>query len=136
MLFSALPTVLSRPRKGATMPSASDVIGTLPFVRNKPDGGGRQFWYVTPTGDREVDIALGHGFAVLALEMTLATRTAGLMGWVMGEMGRNPEWRHIELGFIRGIADLACVTLAMAKGNQSCACAALTARTSGVHHVG
>jgi hypothetical protein len=56
------------------------------------------------------------------------------MGWIMAEMGRNPEWRHIELGFISGVCGLASVTMSMARGNPSCACAALT--TSGVHRVG
>jgi hypothetical protein len=105
---------------------AVDVIATLPFVRNKPDGGGRQFWHVTPTGDCQTDHALGRGFAVLAVETAVATHSPSLIGWVMAEMGRKPEWRHIELGFMRGVADLACVTLAMAKGNPSCACAALS----------
>jgi len=118
------------------MSDASELICTLPFVRDNPNGEGRQFWHVTPTGDRQVDIALGHGFAVLALEMAVATRTPPLVTWVIEKMGRNPEWRSIELGFIRGVTELACVTVAIARGDHSCACAALTAKTSGVHHVG
>jgi hypothetical protein len=118
------------------MSDCSELICTLPFVRNNPNGEGRQFWHVTPTGDRQVDIALGHGFAVLALETAIAIRSPGVMGWIMAEMGRNPEWRHIELGFIRGVTELACVTVAIARGDHSCACAALSAKTSGVHHPG
>lgn len=102
------------------MSEVSEAIATLPFVRPSPDGTGRQFWHVTPTGDRKVDIALGHGFAVLAIEMAIATRSPEILPWIMGEMGRNAEWRHVELAFMRGVADLACIAMGMARGNPAC----------------
>jgi hypothetical protein len=111
------------------MSDASEATGTLPFVRNNPSGEGHQFWHVKPSGEHQVDYALGHGFAFLALEMAAAVHNPALVGWIIAEMGRNPAWRSIEVGFIRGVTDLACVTLAMGKGNPSCACASTAARS-------
>jgi hypothetical protein len=110
------------------MSDAPEAIATLPFVRTKPEGVGREFWHVTPTGDRKTDMALGRGFALLALERAVATGSTSLMGWVMAEMGNNPGWRAIELGFQRTVAELACVTMSMAQGNPACACASIAER--------
>lgn len=110
------------------MSDNSDAILTLPFVRNKPGGRGRQFWHVKPTGDSQSDYALGHGYADLALGMAVITHDPSLVAWVITEMGRHPEWRSVELGFIRGIGDLACVTKAISAGrHSSCGCAVATA---------
>ena len=111
------------------MSDTSEAIATLPFVRNKPGGKGRQFWHVTPTGDSQSDYALGHGYANLALGMASATRRPELVAWVIAEMGRNPKWRRVELGFVRGVSDLALVTIAMTRGNPLCACAALVGKS-------
>jgi hypothetical protein len=107
------------------MSESSEAIATLPFVRPSPDGVGRQFWHVEPTGDYQADCALGRGFAVLAVGTAVASRSPSLIGWVMGEMGRNPEWGSVEIGFMRGVADLACMAMSMARGNPACVCSAL-----------
>ena len=113
------------------MPDTSDAIGTLPFVRNKPGGKGRQFWRVTPTGDSQSDYALGHGYADLAIGMASAIQDPSLVAWIITEMGRNPKWRSVELGFIRGVSDLALLTTALTRGHPLCACAAIAAGKSG-----
>lgn len=106
------------------MSNASVAIGILPFVRNgKPKGTGRDFWVVTPTGNDDIDHTLGRGYAIEAVEMAVATDSPSLVAKVMKEMGRNPEWRSIEDGFMRGLADLACMTMSMARGNAACVCA-------------
>jgi hypothetical protein len=110
------------------MSEASELIATLPFVRSKPDGNGREFWHITPTGEYQTDRALGHGFAVLALELALAIHSPYLIGWIVDEMGRVPEWRSVERGFIAGLTSLALSTMATARGNAPCACAALERR--------
>ena len=110
------------------MSEASEAIGTLPFVRNKPGGGGREFWHVSPTGEHDVDFSLGRGYAILAVGMALAAQIPSLVCWVLREMGRHKEWRSVETGFMRGIADLACVTMSMARGNPGCVCASVARR--------
>ena len=101
------------------MSDASEAIGALPFVRNKP-AGGREFWHVTPTGEHDVDFSLGRGYAILAVEMSLVAQVPALVCWVLREMGRNPAWSSVESGFMRGLTDLACVTMSMARGNPRC----------------
>lgn len=107
------------------MSEASEVIATLPFVRDDPSGERRQFWNVTPTGDHMTDSALGSGFAVLAIETAMAIQGPHLIGWIIAEMGRKPEWRSVEVGFQSVVAKLACMAMGMARGNQACVCAAL-----------
>jgi hypothetical protein len=50
------------------MSDASEAIATLPFVRNRPDGKGREFWHVTATGKHDVDFSLGRGYAILEVD--------------------------------------------------------------------
>lgn len=59
----------------------------------------------------------------------MAVHNPALVGWVIAEMGRNFAWRSIELGYIHGVTDLACVTLGMARGKPSRACASMAARS-------
>jgi hypothetical protein len=118
------------------MVDASELIATLPFVRKNPTGAGRQFWHVQPTGDRATDGALGSGYAVLAIDMAVATGSPLLVRWIIAEMGRNPEWKAVESGFQRVVVDFACLAMSIARGNQSCVCATLANKSAqeGKHH--
>jgi hypothetical protein len=62
--------------------------------------------------------------------MAVVTQSPALVCWVLVEMGRHKEWRSVETGFMRGLADLACVTMSLARGKAACACASLVARSS------
>jgi hypothetical protein len=44
---------------------------------------------VTPTGGRQMDIGLGRGFGVFAIEAPVVIRSPELLPWIMAETGRN-----------------------------------------------
>jgi len=106
-----------RQKEGDAMSDASEAIGTLPLVRS--DGKGRDFWHVAPTGEYDVDFSLGRGYAIEAVEMAVASRFPGLVGWILEAMGKNEECRSVERGFRRGLADLACVTMSLRAGRPA-----------------
>jgi hypothetical protein len=89
------------------MANTADAIATLPFVRAK--AGGRDFWHVATTGNADADFAVGCGFASQAVHMAIATRSPFLLSWIMRDMAGKGVWTKLEEGFVRGVADLACI---------------------------
>jgi hypothetical protein len=107
-----------RPRRGRGAAVPDDPILCLPFVRDlpkrKPNGDRRTFW--APDAD-DLDYvsacALGHDFAIEAIQYMRAKKTSSLLNWVVFDMfpgqceKTNDGAKGVMVGFLSTIAGLA-----------------------------
>jgi len=96
----------------ATMPESRETptdcaalaIGALPFVEDRGDGIGRDFWAVEPGDDWQADYAKGRAYAALALGVMADHSCQHLLGWIGDDMRRTarPE-DGIASGFLNAM---------------------------------
>ncbi|WP_282025577.1 hypothetical protein [Limimaricola cinnabarinus] len=80
---------------------AAAAIGALPFVKDRGDGTGRDFWAVEPGADWQADYAKGRAYAALALGVMADHDGAHLLAWVGKAMRRTGRTEDgIASGFL------------------------------------
>ena len=90
----------------------------LPFVREeqRPDGSGRHFWSVTPSGNSRADIATGVAYARAYLEYYEAQVADGfgdmpavMLAWIVKDMPRDTHGRldRVAMSFLNHLARVA-----------------------------
>ncbi|HLO76942.1 MAG TPA: hypothetical protein VK196_10860 [Magnetospirillum sp.] len=81
------------------------IIEALPFVLDgKANNPGRKFWHVRPTGDAQMDFALGDALGRQALNCLRKTEFSPLLGWVVGGMVSCGHFGPVEISFMDVIA--------------------------------